>query len=121
MKTLPSILRRLWMLLAQAVTVGAGLLIAWRAFGPVPARPTHNGTVAIRESAGSASLANAILGRRTDAGFRSAARKASASVVNVYTRTAPRHRRRGVRPFREDVQDSMSLGSGVIVPRRATS
>ena len=115
MKTLASILRRLWMLLAQAVTVGAGLLIAWRAFGPVPAPPTRNDTVAIRESASSASLAGAILGRRTDAGFRSAARKASASVVNVYTRTAPRHRRRGVRPFREDVQDSLSLGSGVIV------
>jgi serine protease DegQ len=115
MKAIPSTLGRLWMLLAQVVTVGAGLLIAWRAFGPAPLPPTRHDVVAIRESASSSSLANAILGRRTDAGFRTAARKASASVVNVYTRTAPKRRKRGFLPFSEDVQASSSLGSGVIV------
>jgi serine protease DegQ len=114
MKAIPSTLRGLWMLLAQVVTVSAGLLIAWRAFGPAPLPPTRTDVVAIRESA-SNSLANAILGRRTDAGFRTAARKASASVVNVYTRTAPRRRKRGFLPFSEDTQGSSSLGSGVVV------
>ena len=115
MKAIPSTLHRLWMLLAQVVTVGAGLLIAWRALGPTPPPPTHNDVVAIHDSASDSSLANAILGRRADTGFRTAARKASASVVNVYTRTVPKHRKRGVRPFSEDVQASSSLGSGVIV------
>ena len=115
MKALPSTLRRLWMLLAQVVTVGAGLLIAWRAFGPAAPPPTRNDVVAIHESAGNSSLASAILGRRTDAGFRTAARKASASVVNVYTRTAPKRRKRGTLPFSEDVRGSSSLGSGVVV------
>jgi serine protease DegQ len=115
MKAIPSTLGRLWMLLAQVVTIGAGLLIAWRAFSPAPPPPTRNDVVAIRESASSSSLANAILGRRTDAGFRTAARKASASVVNVYTRTAPRRHKRGVFPFGEDVHESSSLGSGVVV------
>ncbi len=114
MKPLSTTLRRMWMLLAQAVTIGAGLLIAWRAFGPA-APPTHQDVVAIRESAGSSSLAGAILGRRADAGFRAAARKAAPSVVNVYTRTAPKRRKRGLLPFREDVRAAASLGSGVIV------
>jgi serine protease DegQ len=115
MKAIPSTLSRLWMLLAQVVTIGAGLLIAWRAFGPTPAPPTRNDVVAIREPAGNSPLASAILGRRTEGGFRAAASKASASVVNVYTRTAPRRRKRGLLPFSEDVQASSSLGSGVIV------
>ncbi|SEB15719.1 S1C family serine protease [Variovorax sp. YR216] len=100
-------LHRLWMLLAQAVTVGAGLLIAWHAFGPASPPPARNDVVTIHEAAGSTSLASTILGRR-DTGYRSAARKASASVVNIYTRSASSRRsRRG--------QDSLSLGSGVIV------
>src|SRR6516225_7907652 len=100
-------LHRLWMLFAQAVTVGAGLLIAWHAFGPVASPPpVRNDVVTIHEAAGSSSsLASTILGRR-DAGYRSAARKASASVVNIYTRSASSRRsRRG--------QESLSLGSGV--------
>ena len=115
MKAIPSTLGRLWMLLAQVVTIAAGLLIAWRAFGPASPPPARNDVVAIHDSGGTSSLAGAILGRRADAGFRTAARKASASVVNVYTRNAPRHRKRGLLPFREDVQVSVSLGSGVIV------
>jgi serine protease DegQ len=115
MKAFPSTFRRLWMLLAQVVTIGAGLLIAWRAFGPAPLPPTPKDVVAIHDSASGSSLASAILGRRADAGFRAAARKASASVVNVYTRTAPKRRKRGFLPFSEDAQDSLSLGSGVVV------
>jgi hypothetical protein len=68
-------LRRLRTQLAQVVTVGAGLLIAWRAFGPAAPPPTRTDVVAIRESASSSSLAGAILGRCTDAGFRAAARR----------------------------------------------
>jgi len=107
-------LHRLWLLLAQAVTVGAGLLIAWQAFGPAAPPPARNDVVTIHEAGGSSSLATTILGRR-DAGFRSAARKASASVVNIYTRSAPSHRGRGIRPFSRQGQESLSLGSGVIV------
>src|SRR5207245_4149378 len=93
---------------AQAVTVGAGLLIAWHAFGPAAASPpARNDVVTIHEAGGSSSLANTILGRR-DTGYRLAARKASASVVNIYTRSASSRRSR-------HGQDSLSLGSGVIV------
>src|SRR5215469_18809501 len=57
-------LHRLWMLLAQAVTVGAGLLIAWHAFGPAAPPPARNDVVTIREATTSPSLASTILGRR---------------------------------------------------------
>ncbi len=105
---------RLWMLFAQAVAIGAGLLVAWRAFGPAAPQSPQSAPAARREvvtvhetSGSSASLASALLGRR-DAGYRAAARKAAASVVTVYSRSAPK--RRGRR-----AQDSLSLGSGVIV------
>ncbi|MBS0450371.1 MAG: trypsin-like peptidase domain-containing protein [Proteobacteria bacterium] len=104
---------RLWMLFAQAVAIGAGLLVAWRAFGPAtpptPTTPTaaRREVVTVHETSGSSSLASTLLGRR-DAGYRQAARKAAASVVNVYSRSAPK--RRGRR-----ADDSLSLGSGVIV------
>jgi serine protease DegQ len=114
---MPGAVRRLWMLLAQTVTVGAGLLIAWRAFGPAaapPAPPARQEVVAIHESANASTLAGAILGRRADAGFRTASQKASASVVNIYTRTVPKHRRRFL-PFGADAGESYSLGSGVVV------
>jgi S1-C subfamily serine protease len=105
------------MLLAQSVTIGAGLMIAWRAFGPVsvpPTDPVRHEVVAIRESTGTSSLAGAIIGRRADAGFRIASQKASASVVNVYTRTVPKRHKRFL-PFGADVSESYSLGSGVVV------
>src|SRR4030095_17017278 len=54
MKPITSALRRFWMLLAQAVTIGAGLLIAWRAFGPAEAPPPQHNVVAIHESTGNA-------------------------------------------------------------------
>lgn len=115
----PSVLRRLWLLLAQVVTIAAAVLIAWRAFGPPPppqaTSAARKDVVAIHDASSGSSLAGAILGRRVDAGFRAAARKASASVVNVYTRTATKRHKRGWRPFSEDVEDSASLGSGVVV------
>ncbi|MBS0344420.1 MAG: trypsin-like peptidase domain-containing protein [Proteobacteria bacterium] len=103
---------RLWMLFAQAVAIGAGLLVAWRAFGPAtppsaPAAAARREVVTVHETSGSSSLASTLLGRR-DTGYRVAARKAAASVVNVYSRSAPK--RRGRR-----ANDSLSLGSGVIV------
>jgi len=112
--TLPRTVRRLWLLLSQVVTVVAGVLIAWKAFGPAAAPNARHEAVPVRESASSASLATALLGRRTEGGYRLAAQRVSASVVNIYTRTVPRHRRRGARPHRED-EDALSLGSGVIV------
>ena len=107
--------QRLWMLFAQAVAIGAGLIVAWRAFGPAAPQSPQSAPAARREvvtvhetSGSSASLASALLGRR-DAGYRAAARKAAASVVTVYSRSASK-KRRGRR-----AQDSLSLGSGVIV------
>jgi len=57
---------------------------------------------------------------RLEAGFRAAAAKASASVVNIYTRKAPPRPLPGwLRPYRspddESSQGQSSLGSGVIV------
>ncbi len=31
-----SALRRIWLLTAQVIAVAAGVLISWRAFGPIP-------------------------------------------------------------------------------------
>lgn len=113
MKIVPIPWHRLWMLFVQAVAVGAGLLVAWRAFGPAapqspPTSPAdRREVVTVHETSGSSSLASTLLGRR-DTGYRAAARKAAASVVNVYSRSAPK--RRGRR-----AKDSLSLGSGVIV------
>ena len=114
MPPLPTTLRLLWLLLAQAVTIGVGVLIAWRVCGPTPA-PSRHDIVAIHESAGGASLTETLLGRRADAGYRSAAHKASVAVVNVYTRTVSKRRKRGLRPFHDEIRATESLGSGVIV------
>jgi S1-C subfamily serine protease len=114
-----SLARRLWLLTTQAIAVAAGLLIAWRAFGPAPAAPVRPDVVALREAPAEAS---ALSGpdARLEAGFRGAARKAGASVVNVYTRTAPPRRLpEWLRPYGEPdgaaAQGQTSLGSGVIV------
>jgi S1-C subfamily serine protease len=121
----PSLLWRLWLLLAQVVAIAAGLLIAWRAFGPQPAPAIHHDVVALREApaaleaAASAPSAKAVAAR-LGAGFRAAATKASASVVNIYTRkAAPRPLPGWLRPpnDQEDAtaRGQSSLGSGVIV------
>jgi serine protease DegQ len=120
----PSFVWRLWLLIAQVIAVSAGLLIAWKAFGPEPAAPTRTDVVAVREAPladGAASAPNGkSVATRLEAGFRAAAAKASASVVNIYTRKAPPRQLPGwLRPYggsdEEAAQGQSSLGSGVIV------
>ena len=120
----PSALRRLWLLLAQAIAIGAGVIIAWRAFGPAPV-PVTPDVVAVQEAphagatTGSAPATPSAITARLEAGFRAAAAKASASVVNIYTRkTPPRRMQNWLRPDGGDedaAQGASSLGSGVIV------
>ena len=114
-----SVLRRLWLLVAQVIAIFAALLLAWRAFGPEPAIAPHTEVVTVREAAQAPSQ-SASAEMRPEAGFRAAARKASASVVNVYSRKAmPKRPGERWRPFgdtgEEAARDQSSLGSGVIV------
>lgn len=115
---------RLWLLVAQVIAVSAGLLIAWKAFGPEPVAPPRTDVVALREAPHADAPASASNGKavatRFEAGFRAAAAKASASVVNIYTRKAPPRQLPGwLRPYsgqdEEAAQGQSSLGSGVIV------
>ena len=115
---------RLWLLLAQVIAVSAGLLIAWKAFGPEPVAPARTDVVALREAPHADASASAPAGKavstRLEAGFRAASAKASASVVNIYTRKAPPRQLPGwLRPYggsdEEAAQGQSSLGSGVIV------
>jgi serine protease DegQ len=120
----PSLAWRLWLLIAQVIAVSAGLLIAWKAFRPEPVAPAQTDVVALREAPHADTSASTPNGRavmtRLEGGFRAAATKASASVVNVYTRTAPPRQLPGwLRPYggsdEEAAQGQSSLGSGVIV------
>ena len=120
----PSVVWRLWLLIAQVIAVSAGLLIAWRAFGPEPVAPARTDVVALREASHADASASAPNGKavatRLEAGFRAAAAKASASVVNIYTRKAPPRQLPGwLRPYGgsddEAALGQSSLGSGVIV------
>lgn len=120
----PSFVWRLWLLIAQVIAVSAGLLIAWKAFGPEPVAPARTDVVAVREAPHAETSASASVGKtvatRLEAGFRAAAAKASASVVNIYTRKAPPRQLPGwLRPYggsdEEAAQGQSSLGSGVIV------
>jgi serine protease DegQ len=120
----PSLVWRLWLLIAQVIAVSAGLLIAWKAFGPEPVAPARTDIVALREAPPAEASASAPNGKavmtRLEGGFRAAAAKASASVVNIYTRKAPPRQRPGwLRPYggpdEEEAQGQSSLGSGVIV------
>ncbi|HWH73982.1 MAG TPA: trypsin-like peptidase domain-containing protein [Methylibium sp.] len=120
----PSFVWRLWLLLAQVPAVSAGLLIGWKAFGPEPVAPARTDVVALREAPHTDTPASAPAGKavaiRLEAGFRAAAAKASASVVNIYTRkTPPRQLPGWLRPYggsdEEAAQGQSSLGSGVIV------
>jgi S1-C subfamily serine protease len=47
----PSLAWRLWLLIAQVIAVSAGLLIAWRAFGPEPVAPARTDVVALARGA----------------------------------------------------------------------
>ncbi len=99
----PALAWRLWILLTQAVTVTAGVLIAWRAFAPVDTAVPASTVVAIQESPTTSSAPPSSVPAKLEIGFRTAAKKAAASVVNVYTRK-----------LGSDNEQS-SLGSGVIV------
>ena len=120
----PSFVWRLWLLIAQVIAVTAGLLIAWKAFGPESVAPARTDVVAVREAPHADAAASAPNGKsvatRLEVGFRAAAAKASASVVNIYTRKAPPRQLPGwLRPYggsdEEAAQGQSSLGSGVIV------
>jgi len=112
--------KRLWLLIAQVIAVAAGLLIAWRAFGSEPATAPHAEVVSVREAAEAPGPSASLAATRLEAGFRAAAKKASASVVNVYSRKAsPKRPGARWRPYgdaaEEAARDQSSLGSGVIV------
>ena len=119
----PSVLWRRWLLRAQVIAVSAGLLIACNAFGPAPTAPAHADVVAVQEAPHAeapASTNGTKAPARFEAGFRAAARQASASVVNIYSRKAPPRQLPGwLRPYGgsddEGAQGESSLGSGVIV------
>jgi serine protease DegQ len=119
-----SVVWRMWLLLAQVIAISAGLLIAWKAFGPEPAAPAHTDLVTLSEAPHADTPASAPVGKAVttglEAGFHAAAVKASASVVNIYTRKAPPRQLPGwLRPYgeldEETAQGQSSLGSGVIV------
>ncbi|MCW5637099.1 MAG: trypsin-like peptidase domain-containing protein [Rubrivivax sp.] len=115
--------RRLWLVFAQAIAISTGVILAWRAFGPAPAGPAlAPDVVAVQEAphaAAAASSPDRLAMARLEGGFRAAAAKASASVVNIYTRkTPPRRLPNWLRPDDgedESAQGASSLGSGVIV------
>ncbi len=120
----PSALRRLWLLTAQVIAISAGVIVAWRAFGPSgPEAPVAADVVAVQEAphtpAGAASAASGkAVASRLEAGFRQAASKASASVVNIYTLKAVSRRVpgwQGPQGREEEGAGQASLGSGVIV------
>ena len=116
----PGTLRRIWLLTAQVIAISTGVLIAWRAYGPVPLAPPAASVVSVREATPVAIPTGSGVAAGLEAGFRAAAKKASASVVNVYTRKTPPQRPEGRwRPYGDSEQDpaqgQSSLGSGVIV------
>ncbi len=94
---------RLWIVFAQAITVTAGATIAWRAFSPTTSTAPVPVVAAVQEASSNSSSPPNSVPAKLEIGFRSAAKKAAASVVNVYTRKA----------ITGDEQ--ASLGSGVIV------
>ena len=84
------VLRRGWLFTSQVIAVSAGVLIAWRAFGPASLEAAPASVVTVREASPMASpSASSARPSGMDAGFRAAARMASASVVNVYTGKQP--------------------------------
>ena len=116
----PSTLRRIWLLTAQVIAISTGVLVAWRSYGPVPVTASAASVVSVRETTPVAIPASSDAAARLEAGFHATANKASASVVNMYTRKTPPQRPEGRwRPYGDSEQDpaqgQSSLGSGVIV------
>ncbi len=71
-----SALRLIWLLTAQVIAVAAGVLTAWRAFGPAPAAVPPASVVAVREAAPLATRSASAVAAGLEAGFRAASRKA---------------------------------------------
>jgi S1-C subfamily serine protease len=94
---------RLWIVFAQAVAVAAGALIAWRTFSPADVAVPSSSVVSVQESPATSSSPTGSVPAKLEIGFRAAAKKASASVVNIYTRKLTSD------------NEQTSLGSGVIV------
>ncbi len=94
---------RLWIVFAQAIAVTAGAIIAWRAFAPVDATVPGSAVVSIQETPVASSAPPGSVPAKLAIGFRGAAKKAAASVVNIYTRKVASD------------NEQTSLGSGVIV------
>lgn len=119
-----SLVWRLWLLAAQVIAVSASLMIAWRAFGPESGAPARLNVVAVREAphadAATSGPTGQAVATRLEAGFRSAAAKSLASVVNIYARKAPsRQPSSWLRPYgghaEKAAQSQPSLSSGTIV------
>ena len=107
-------LKRFWLLLAQAVTVGVGLMLAFTALGPERQTATREAVV-VREAP--PAVAPSAPGTES---YREAVVKAAPSVVNIYTAKTVRS------PLSEDPlfrffygepqrEQATSLGSGVII------
>jgi len=109
-------LKRFWLLLAQAVTIGVGLALAFKALVPGPGPETaYRETVTVREEA----AAPAAGAPRADS-YREAVAKATPSVVNIYTAKRVRSRLADDPLYRffygeQPPEQATSLGSGVIV------
>jgi len=108
-------IKRFWLLLAQAVTVGVGLMLAFAVLGPERQTATR-GPIVVREEAPTAPIPSA---PGTES-YREAVVKATPSVVNIYTAKAVRSPLANDPLFRffygeQQPQQATSLGSGVII------
>jgi len=108
-------MKRFWLLLAQAVTIGAGLMLAYTVFGP-ERQTVSRGPVVVREEAPTAPIPNAP-GAES---YRGAVAKAMPSVVNIYTAKTVRSPLANDPLFRffygeQQPEQATSLGSGVII------
>ncbi len=106
-------LKRFWLLFAQAITIAVGGLLAWKAVTPELWTPPAQ-IVTVREEGRPPPPLTA---PHTE-GFRAAVQKALPSVVNIYTAKAVRRQVTDPRfPFfyREQDETATSLGSGVVI------
>ena len=109
-------MKRLWLLFAQGITLAMAVALVYKLLGPEPP-PAPPGHVSVTQAVSAQAP-----GGRLGESFRAAVAKAGPSVVNIYTRRAPRG---GPSPlyryfYGEEPPESpeMSLGSGVIVSER---
>ncbi len=110
-------LKRFWLLLAQTVTIGVGLMLAYTALGP-ERQPVYREPVTVREEP-----ATPIPGAPGTESYRGAVAKATPSVVNIYTAKTVRSPLSDDPLFRffygePQPQQATSLGSGVIISEK---